>query len=161
MIDLEQRKTADDNYVLQQYEAKIKYYWDASRSNKTAYKRYRTWTVILGAAVTLISSMSAAEFIQSAEPLRITFAIATPLLAATMAVISGLGQNFRWGATWRDMVVNATRLEMERDRFLATASNRDCEKELAVINGIILEETKSFFQRLLDSELKEKEPEAK
>jgi hypothetical protein len=116
--------------------------------------------VILGAALTLISSLAAAEFIQSVTPLRITFAVATPLLAATMAVTTGLGQNFRWGATWRDMVINATRLEMERDRFLATPNARDCEKELAILNGLILEETKNFFQRILDSEIKDNKPPA-
>jgi CHASE1-domain containing sensor protein len=160
MADLEQLTAIDEGYVLKQYEAKIKYYWDASRSNKESYKRYRTWTVILGAALTLISSIAAAEFIQSVTLLRVVFAVATPILAATMAVTSGLGQNFHWGATWRDMVLNATRLEMERDRFLATPTTRDCEKELAVLNGLVLEETKNFFQRILDSEIKESKPTA-
>ena len=157
MAELEQPTTVDEKYVLQQYKDKIDYYWNASRNNKAYYKRYRTWTVILGAAVTLISSISAAEFIQNSDVLRIFFAILTPLLAATLTVITGLGQNFHWGATWRDMVVNATRLEMERDRFLATAQARDCEKELAALNSIILEETKNFFQRVLDSEVKAKD----
>ncbi len=158
MTDLEQRATMDESYILKQYEAKIKYYWDASRTYKILYTRYRTWTVILGAAVTLISSLAAAEFIQSVTPLRILFAVATPLLAATLAVTTGLGQNFRWGATWRDMVINATRLEMERDRFLATPNTRDCAQELEILNGIILDETKTFFQRILDSEIKDNKP---
>ena len=160
MSDLEPLKTIDESYVLQQYKNKIDYYWAASRSNKNLYKRYRTWSVILGAAVTLISSISAAAFIQSVDGLRIGFAILTPLIAGTLTVINGLGQNFHWGATWRDMVVNATRLEMERDRFLATPQLRDCEKELATLNSIIFEETKSFFQRVLDSEIRAKEPPA-
>ena len=107
--------------------------------------------------MTLISSISAAQFIQNVEVLRIGFAILTPVLAASLTIINGLGQNFHWGATWRDMVVNAARLEMERDRFLATPQSRDCEKELATLNGIVLEETKNFFQRVLDSEIKPQE----
>ena len=159
MSELEQLKEVDEQYVLNQYKNKIDYYWAASRSNKNAYKRYRTWTIILGALVTLVSSISAAEFIQSIDWIRIAFAIATPVIAATLTVIGGLGQNFHWGATWRDMVVNGTRLEKERDRFLATKpEKRDFEKELDVLNTIILEETKNFFQRVLDSEVKPKEP---
>jgi hypothetical protein len=159
MADVEKVKVIDEHYVLNLYKNKIDYYWAASRSNKNAYKRYRTWSIVLGALVTFVSSISAAEFIQSINGLRIFFAIATPVIAATLTVIGGLGQNFHWGATWRDMVVNATRLEKERDRFLATKlEKRNFEKELNVLNSIVLEETKNFFQRVLDSEVKPKEP---
>ena len=158
MADLEKAKAVDEQYVLKQYKDKIDYYWAASRSNKKAYKRFRTWSIVLGALVTFISSLSAAEFIQSLDWLRIVFAIATPVIAATLTVIGGLGQNFHWGATWRDMVVNATRLEKERDRFMATGpEKKDIEKELDTLNTIVLEETKNFFQRVLDSEVKPKE----
>ena len=158
MADLEQTKTVNEQYVLNQYKSKIDYYWAASSSNKKAYKRFRTWSIVLGALVTFISSLSAAEFIQSLDWLRIVFAIATPVIAATLTVIGGLGQNFHWGATWRDMVVNATRLEKERDRFMATGpEKKDIEKELDTLNTIVLEETKNFFQRVLDSEVKPKE----
>ncbi len=143
-----------EQYVIDRYQAQIDYYWRASTSNKNAYKSFRTWSIILGAAVTLISSLSAAEFFQ-APMVRIGFAIATPLIAATLTVINGLSQNFHWGATWRDMVINATRLEKERDRFYATcADKKNFEKDLNVLNGIVLEETQSFFQRVLDSEVK-------
>lgn len=158
MDDMTQIKEVDEQYILKQYKDKIDYYWAASRSNKNAYKRYRTWSIVLGALVTLVSSISAAEFIQSVDGLRIGFAIATPIIAAFLTVIGGLGQNFHWGATWRDMVVNATRLEKERDRFLATKpEERDFKKELDTLNSIILEETKNFFQRVLDSEVKPKD----
>lgn len=158
MVDLEKTKAVDEQYVLKQYESKINYYWAASSNNKKAYKRFRTWSIILGALVTFVSSLSAAEFVQSLDWLRILFAIATPIIAATLTVIGGLGQNFHWGATWRDMVVNATRLEKERDRFMATGpEKKDIEKELDTLNTIVLEETKSFFQRVLDSEVKPKE----
>jgi len=158
MSDSEQLTAIDEQYVLKQYKDKIDYYWAASRSNKNSYKRYRTWTTILGALVTLVSSIAAAEFIQSVDWLRVLFAIGTPVIAAVLTVIGGLGQNFHWGATWRDMVVNATRLEKERDRFLATSTDtRNLQKELDVLNSIVLEETRNFFQRVLDSEVKPKE----
>jgi uncharacterized protein DUF4231 len=158
MNELEQPKGVDEAYILNQYKSKIDYYWAASSSNKKSYKRYRSWTIFLGSLVTLVSSISAAEFVQKPEGLRIAFAVATPIIAATLTIINGLGQNFHWGSTWRDMVINATRLEKERDRFLATKKEtRDFEKEIDILNTIVLEETRNFFQRVLDSEIKTKE----
>jgi hypothetical protein len=154
----EKPKVVDEKYVLDLYQSKIDYYWRASSNNKKAFKRYRTWTIILGSLVTLISSISAAEFFQEPEWVKNMFSIATPLIAATLTIISGLGQNFHWGSTWRDMVVNATRLEKERDRFLATKKEkRNFVKELDILNSIVLEETRNFFQRVLDSEIKPRE----
>jgi hypothetical protein len=159
MADSEQSTVVDEQYVLNQYKTKIDYYWASSSSNKKAFKRYRTWTIVLGSLVTLVSSISAAEFLQDPEWLKNVFSVATPIIAATLTVISGLGQNFHWGSTWRDMVVNATRLEKERDRFLAIKKEkRDLEKELDILNSIVLEETRNFFQRVLDSEIKPKDP---
>jgi hypothetical protein len=158
MNDIQDPKVIDEEYVLNQYKSKIDYYWSASTSNKKAYKRYRTWTIVLGSLVTLVSSISAAEFFQDPEWLKNVFSVATPVIAATLTVISGLGQNFHWGSTWRDMVINATRLEKERDRFLASKRDkRDIEQELEILNSIVLEETRNFFQRVLDSEIKTKE----
>ena len=158
MNNIQNPKLIDDEYVLNQYKSRIDYYWGASSSNKKSYKRYRSWTIFLGSLVTLISSISAAEFVQNPDWLRILFAVATPVIAATLTIINGLGQNFHWGSTWRDMVLNATRLEKERDRFLATKpENRDVERELDILNSIVLEETRNFFQRVLDSEIKPKE----
>lgn len=162
MAAVDQPKEIDEKYVLDKYQSKIDYYWLASRNNKKAFKRYRTWTIILGSLVTLVSSISAAEFFQDPDWLKNVFSVATPIIAATLTIISGLGQNFHWGSTWRDMVVNATRLEKERDRFLATKpEKRDVQVELETLNSIVLEETRSFFQRVLDSEIKpndQKEP---
>ena len=158
MNNIQNPKLIDEEYVLNQYKSRIDYYWGASSSNKKSYKRYRSWTIFLGSLVTLISSISAAEFVQNPDWLRILFAVATPVIAATLTIINGLGQNFHWGSTWRDMVLNATRLEKERDRFLATKpENRDVERELDILNSIVLEETRNFFQRVLDSEIKPKE----
>ena len=152
-------EVVDEQYILKKYEDRVNYYWKASRNNKNSYKRVRFWTVLLGSLVTLVSSLSAAEFVQKPDWLRISFAVATPVIAATLTVISGLGQNFHWGSTWRDMVINAVRLEKERDRFRATKpEERDFKTELDTLNSIVLEETRNFFQRVLDSEIKQKEP---
>ncbi|MEW6400320.1 MAG: DUF4231 domain-containing protein [Chloroflexota bacterium] len=158
MSEIELPTVVNEEYILKQYKSRIDYYWGASRSNKESYKRYRSWTIFLGSLVTLVSSISAAEFVQEPRWLNILFSIATPLIAASLTIINGLGQNFHWGSTWRDMVINATRLEKERDRFLATKKeNRDFEKELDILNSIVLEETRNFFQRVLDSEIKPRE----
>lgn len=62
------------------------------------------------------------------------FTIATPLLAG--------------------MVINAQRLQKERDRFLATdPAERDYLQEIQIINEMVLDGTQTFFQRVLDSEV--------
>ncbi len=148
----------DEQYVLNQYQSKIDYYWAASTSNKNAYKNFRTWSIVLGSVVTLISSLAAADFFPTAPWVRTIFAISTPIIAAVLTVINGMSQNFHWGATWRDMVLNATRLEKERDRFYATcADKKSFEKDLNILNTLVLEETQNFFQRVLDSEVKPKD----
>lgn len=142
-----------DAYVHIAYESAIGYYRRASRSNKFNYKSYRFLTIFLGAFVTLISSLAATAYVESIPWLDTTFDFAVPIIAATLTIITGLSQSFQWGSTWRDMMVNKQRLEGERDRFLATdPEKRNYRKELAILNGIILEETQSFFQRVLDSE---------
>ncbi|MEO8354633.1 MAG: DUF4231 domain-containing protein [Chloroflexota bacterium] len=152
-VPTEKAETLDD-YVKRTYKDKIDYYWRASSSNKKNFKRYRYWTTILGSLVTLVASLTTSAFIQSDQFLALLFTVSTPILAAILTVISGISQNFQWGATWRDMVVNAQRLEKERDRFLATAlTDRDYVHELHVINETIMDETQSFFQRVLDSEV--------
>ena len=148
----------DDKYVLDKYQGAIKYYWGASKSNKNSYKNSRSLTIILGALVTLISSISTASFIQDNGVLDIIFSILTPVIAAVLTIIGGFTQSFHWGATWRDMIVNAERLEKERDRFLATKpEERNLQNELDVLNSIIVEETRNFFQRVLNSEVKPKD----
>jgi hypothetical protein len=143
-----------DKYIHQTYDDQISYYWRSSTWNKKNYKRYRTWTILLGALVTLVASLTTAKFITDNPLLSILFTVGTPILAATLTIINGLSQNFQWGATWRDMTVNAQQLEAERDRFLATApADRKYLEELQVINNLVLTETQSFFHRVLDSEV--------
>ena len=143
-----------DSYIHQSYDNQINYYWRSSSQNKKNYKRYRTWTIILGALVTLVASLTTAEFITRNETVHTVFTIGTPLLAATLTIINSLSQSFQWGSTWRDTVINAQRLVKERDRFLATDSpQRNYLQEIQIINEMVLDETQTFFQRVLDSEV--------
>jgi len=126
-----QLENIDHSYVLKRYENAIKYYWKSSSHNKKAYKQSRSLTITLGASVTLISSISSASFISDNNSLSIFFAILTPIIAAILTIIGGFSNSFHWGATWRDMVLNAVRLEKERDIFLATnPQQRDIKQEL-------------------------------
>ena len=60
-------EVVDEQYILKKYKDQIDYYWKASRSNKNGYRRVRFWTVVLGSLVTLVSSISAAEFVQKPD----------------------------------------------------------------------------------------------
>ena len=142
-----------DAYVHAAYERAIGYYRNASRSNKFYYKSYRFLTIFLGAVVTLTSSLAATTFVEGIPWLDTTLDFAVPIIAALLTIITGLSQSFQWGSAWRNMMVNKQRLEGERDRFLATEPRRrDYRKELSILNSIVLAETESFFQRVLDSE---------
>src|SRR5262245_7176455 len=133
--------------VLKRYDESIAYYWKASRYNKRSYKVTRYLLIILGAVVTLISSLSAASFIQGW--LATAFAVFTPILAASMAIVSGVSQAFQWGAAWSDAVITATRLKKERDRVdVMPADQLDPIKELALLDDLVIAETQGFFQRL-------------
>ncbi len=141
---------SSEDYILQRYNTAIEYYWKASRHNKKAYKLTRSLTVILGAVVTVVASLSSAEFISKNQFWDTTFAIAAPVLAAMLAIVGGFSQSFQWGAAWRDMVLNAQRLERERDRYRVTApQERDPAGEVSILNGYVLEETQNFFQRIV------------
>ena len=85
-------------------------------------------------------------------PFDVTFAVLTPLLAASMAIVSGVSQSFQWGAAWSDMAITATRLEKERDRIAVTSPDQvDPIKEMATLDDLALSETQGFFQRLFGS----------
>jgi hypothetical protein len=142
--------TADARkYVLDRYDKRIAYYWRSSQYNKRSYKATRYLLIVLGALVTLISSLSSADFVKASSVLAISFAVFTPLLAASMAIVGGVSQAFQWGAAWSDMVITAARLEKERDRVAVTPSSElDPIKELALLDDMVLTETQGFFQRL-------------
>ncbi len=138
--------------VLRRYQECIQYYWNSSRYNKRSYKATRYLTVLLGALVTLISSLQSADFIKASKGAAVTFAIATPLLAALMAVVGGISQAFQWGAAWSDQVITATRLEQQRDRISVLPEPEfDPVKELALLDDLVLNETQGFFQRIFGS----------
>ena len=137
-------------YVLDRYQSKTDYYWRASRRNKRGYTSTRTLTIVFGALVTLIASLSSAEFIESRAVLDTTFSVLTPVLAATLAIIGGFSQAFQFGAAWQEMVINATCLERERDRLKVLPNDqRDPVQELDVLNSLVLEETRNFFDRIV------------
>ena len=142
------------DYVLGRYERAINYYWNAGKSNKRSYKLTRSITISLGALVTLISSLASANFIEENVLCSTLFAILTPILAAILTIVGGLANSFHWGATWRDMILNASNLERERDIFLATKpEERDIKVELVKMNDSVIKETDRFFKRVLDSEI--------
>ena len=117
---------------------------------KRSYKTTRYLLIFLGALVTLVSSLSAAKFIQG--PFAVAFAVVTPLLAASMAIVGGVSQAFQWGAAWSDMAITATRRERERDRIAVTpVCQLDSVKEMALLDDTVLAETLGFFQRLFGS----------
>jgi hypothetical protein len=142
-----------NKFILSRYKRQIDYYWKTGATNKKTYKFNRTMVIILGASVTLISSLSAAAFIKNVQPWDTIFSLVTPALAAILTILNGLIQSFQSGAAWRDMVLNAERLEKERDRFIATPEReRDYKGELEILDSLVLSESTAFFKRILDSE---------
>jgi hypothetical protein len=104
-----------------------------------------------------VASLSSSEIITSNSFWKTIFAISTPVLAAILTIVGGFSQSFHWGAAWRDMVLNAERLENELDRILVTkAEKRDQSKELATFNDLIIEESETFFQRILGGSKQDK-----
>lgn len=155
---MEPNNEINENTILERYQNKIDYYWYASRHNKKSYKLSRYSIIILGSLVTLMSSFSSSSFIEGNKGLDISLAVITPLLAALLTIIGGFVQSFHWGAAWRDMVLNAEKLEKERDLFLATKpQERDLKLELDKIHTMIINESKNFFQRVIDSDVKPQE----
>jgi len=135
--------------LLKRYDDYIQYYRKASKANKRSYKTTRYLTVVLGAAVTLIASLSSADFLGKVAWVSISLKVMTPLLSAILAIVGGVSQAFQWGAAWSDMVITSTRLEGERDRVTVTPdSNLDPLKEMMLLDSIVLGETRGFFQRL-------------
>jgi hypothetical protein len=102
--------------VLDHYDEHIAYNWKASRYNRRSYKATRYLMILLGALVTLVSSLSSADFIKANGFLTVTFSVLTPMLAASMAIVGGVSQSFQWGAAWSEMVITASRMQKERDR---------------------------------------------
>jgi hypothetical protein len=135
--------------LLDRYQERIQYYSKASQHNKRAYKTARYLTVVLGALVTVLASLSSAYFVRGTW-IETGLDVLTPLLAAGLTIVGGFSQNFQWGAAWSGMRIAAERLETERDRISVTAPDQiDAVRELALLNGMVLDETRVFFQRLV------------
>ena len=139
-------------HVLDRYQERIRYYWGGSQYNKRAYKASRYLTIVLGALVTLISSLSSADFVKGSPWLAVALAVATPIFAAALAMVGGFSQTFQWGAAWSDMVITAQRLEKEWDRISVTpAGEIDAVNEMKLLDETVMAETQGFFQRLFGS----------
>lgn len=139
---------AGRDYVQQRYEQAIRYYWEASRNNKRWYKWTRYATVILGATVTLLASLSSSELVTGGW--RVVVGIAAPVIAAALTISSGLLSAFQWGAAWQEMVLTAERLEQERDRIKVSPAS-DPAKDLEILNRLVLTESTGFFTRIMGS----------
>ena len=139
-----------DKLIQERYKNAIGYYWNASRSNKRLYKLTRSLTVIIGASVTLIASLTSSEIIVQYSLVKNIFALGTPVLAAALTIIAGFSQSFQWGSTWQNMVITAEQLQKEFDKYMVTPENeRDFSKETDKLNEYVLAESKGFFERML------------
>jgi hypothetical protein len=135
--------------LLERYQERIQYYSKASQHNRRAYKTARYLTVVLGALVTVLASLSSAYFVRGTW-VETGLNVLTPLLAAGLTIVGGFSQNFQWGVAWSGMRIAAERLETERDRISVTPPGEiDAVRELALLNGMVLDETRGFFQRLV------------
>jgi hypothetical protein len=135
--------------MLERYQERIRYYSKAGQNNKRAYKTARYLTVVLGALVTVLASLSSAYFVRGTW-IETGLDVLTPLLAAGLAIVGGFSQNFQWGPAWFDMVTAAERLETERNRIAATLPGHfDAAKEMALLDAMVMDETRGFFQRLV------------
>jgi len=136
-------------YLEQRYSDILAYYWRMSVRNKRAYKWSRYLAIALGSAVTLIGSLSA---FKGLEQYQLFFSIATPSLAAVLTIISGFTQSFQWGASWREMVLTAERLQKEFDRAHVTPQEKlDVQQELVLLNSYVISESVGFFDRVMGS----------
>ncbi len=138
-----------DEYIQNRYKSAIDYYWRASTANKRWYKFTRILTVVFGALVTLIASLTSSTIIEKFG-LENIFALGTPILAALLTIIAGFSQSFHWGSTWQNMVLTAQQLQKEYDNYLVTPVNeRNFPDEADKLNKFVIIETESFFERML------------
>lgn len=139
-----------DNYIQGRYQEAIDYYQRASKANKRWYKITRSLTVIFGALVTLVASLSSSEIIKDSEVVTTLFSLGTPILAAALTIIAGFSQSFQWGSTWQNMVLTAQCLQKEYDNYLVTPPNeRNDQEESEKLNTFVITETEGFFERML------------
>lgn len=139
-----------DEYIQGRYKHAIAYYWKASETNKSWYKTTRSLTVVVGALVTLIASLSSSTIIADNAIIKGLFDIGTPVLAAVLTIIAGFSQSFQWGSAWQNMVLTAQQLQREYDRYLVTPiEKRDFTAETKKVNDFVIKESETFFERML------------
>ncbi len=139
-----------DKHINERYIETIEYYWTASKNNKKWYKWTRSLTIIFGALVTLIASLSSSKMLPENSVVGIFFTFGTPALAACLTIIAGFSQSFQWGSTWQNMVLTAQHVQKEYDKFLVTdPANRDYLREAEKLNEFIISESRGFFERML------------
>ena len=144
-----QNENEMDKYIQERYEGAIEYYWEASINNKKWYKRTRSFTVIIGASVTLIASLTTSEIIIDSWAKNV-FAFGTPILAAILTIVAGFSQSFQWGSTWQNMILTAQQLQKEYDRYSVTPLNeRNFSEEADKLNNFVINESEGFFERML------------
>ena len=136
-------------YLEKRYTEMLGYYWRMSVRNKRAYKWSRYLAIALGSVVTLVGSLAA---FKGLEHYSMLFAILTPILAAALTIIGGFSQSFQWGASWREMVLTAERLQRELDRLHVTPQGElDVRAELGRLNASVITESTGFFDRVMGS----------
>ncbi len=139
-----------DKYIQERYMSAINYYWSASRTNKRWYKITRSLTVVFGALVTLVASLSSSEIIKTLGVDVRFFSLGTPFLAASLTIIAGFSQSFQWGSTWQNMILTAQHLQKEYDKYLVTSlAERNYMEESEKLNRYVIAETQGFFERML------------
>ncbi len=139
-----------DQYIQERYKSAIQYYWAASKANKQWYKITRSLTVIVGALVTLIASLSSSTLIEGVPIVEMTFALAAPVLAALLTVVAGFSQSFQWGSAWQNMVLTAQQLQKEFDSYLVSpVAERKYAEEADRLNSFVIIESEGFFERML------------
>jgi len=139
-----------DVYIQNRYQNAINYYWEASKNNKKWYKWTRSLTVIVGALVTLVASLSSSSIIEGVGWLKTVFALTTPVLAAFLTIVAGFSQSFQWGSTWQNMILTAQQLEKEFDKYQVTPiENRNYSEEAEKLNRFVIKESEGFFDRML------------
>lgn len=139
-----------DEYVQQRYRESLDYYWRSSVRNKRFYKVGRILTVVMGAAVTLVASLSSSSLLDHSPIWQGVFVFGTPVMAAMLTVIAGFSQTFQWGSAWQNMVLAAQRLQGEFDRYISTPLHRrNHGDELELLNEFVVGESETFFERML------------
>lgn len=137
-------------FVIKKYRGAIAYYWRSANRNKNAFRRTRLATIVLGSVVTLFASLGSSTVFTSHEKWATVIMLGTPVLAALLTILSALSQTFQWEAAWRENVLTAEHMEKEHDRVVVSDVDKvDSKKELDRLNGLILDESADFFDRIL------------